>query len=319
MFIRTVLGDIEPSNLGVANCHEHLLIRNGLITMQHPEFLLDDESRAISEVLDFARHGGAAIVDASPGGLGRDPDGLARVSRATGVHVVASTGFHKPSYYLDSHWRYRYPVEEVAGLLAAEITDGMDQGGYEGPIVKRSAARAGIIKVGTDYQAIRAAERTAFEAAGLAHERTGAPVLTHSEIGTVMLEQVRLLESFGVAPQHVIVSHCDRNPDWMVHRDVARTGAFLEYDGPGRVKYFPESTIVELMRRMFDAGLGSHIVLGGDNARRAHWKAYGGGPGLAYMVEKFVPRLCAEGFSEAQIGQVLADNPARALAFREGK
>ena len=89
----------------------------------------------------------------------------------------------------------------------------------------------------------------------------------------------------------------------------------MEYDGAGRVKYFPESTLISLIRGMFDAGLGSQILLGGDTARRSYWKAYGGGPGLAYMLESFVPRLEKEGFSAAEIRQVLIENPARAFSF----
>jgi phosphotriesterase-related protein len=66
---------------------------------------------------------------------------------------------------------------------------------------------------------------------------------------------------------------------------------------------------------MFEAGLGGHILLGGDNARRSYWKAYGGGPGMAYTLERFVPRLRAEGFTQNEIDEILIRNPAKAFAF----
>lgn len=314
-FARTVLGDIAVQNLGSTNAHEHLAIRNGLITLQHPDYRLDDPQRAIEEVADFREAGGRTIVDTAPCGIGRDVETLLAVARATGVHVIASTGFHKDNYYLDSHWRFHYSVEEIATLWQAEVEEGIEVSGYEGPLVKRSAAKAGLIKVASDYQNISKQSRKAFEAAGLTHARTGAPVLTHTEVGTMILEQIRLLEDNGVAPQHVIISHADRNPDWFVHRDAAQTGAHLEYDCPGRVKYFPESTIVELLRKMFELGLGSQLLLGGDNARRSYWKAYGGGPGMAYIWRTFVPRLLREGFSEAEIRRVLVANAACAFQF----
>lgn len=197
-----------------------------------------------------------------------------------------------------------------------DIKTGMERSGYEGPIISRSAARAGAIKVGSDYQNIPHSSRPVFEAAALAHAATGAPILTHSDLGTMMIEQVELLESFGVGPKHVIVSHCDRNPDWFVHRDLAQTGAFLEYDCPGRVKYFPESTVVELIRKMFEMSLGGSILLGGDNARRSYWKSYGGGPGIAYQLRRFLPRLRREGFCDSQIDQLVVKNAAAAFAFR---
>jgi phosphotriesterase-related protein len=164
---------------------------------------------------------------------------------------------------------------------------------------------------------MNAATRIAFEAAAIAHKETGAPVLTHTEMGTLAMEQLRLLESLGVAPRHVVLSHMDRNPDLFLHCELARTGVFLEYDGPGRIKYFPESTLIALMRDVFEGGLGSQILLGGDTARRSYWKAYGGGPGLAYMLEHFIPRLQREGMHDEQIQQILVNNPAHAFAFAE--
>src|SRR3984885_1788441 len=84
--IRTVLGDIDSALLGRTNAHEHLFIRDGLIVLLEPEFRLDSEAHAISEATDFRSHGGQAIIDTSPLSVGRDPEGLVNVSRATGLH-----------------------------------------------------------------------------------------------------------------------------------------------------------------------------------------------------------------------------------------
>ena len=91
--VRTVLGDIDSSQLGRTNAHEHLFIRDGLIVLLEPDYRLDSEANALSEVADFRAHGGQAIVDTSPLGIGHHPEGLMKVARATGVHVIASTGF----------------------------------------------------------------------------------------------------------------------------------------------------------------------------------------------------------------------------------
>lgn len=313
--IRTVLGDIPACELGATNAHEHLFIRSGLILTREPDFRLDSEEDAVSEVNDFRSHGGQAIVDTAPIGIGRDPEALARVSHATGVHVIAATGFHKPIYYLDSHWRNQLAAEEIAGLFIDEICHGMDASGFEGPSRKRTAARAGVIKAASDYQKITPASEIGFEAAAIAHDETGAPILTHTEMGTMAFEQLNLLEKHGATPEHIVLSHMDRNPDWMLHRDLAQAGAFLEYDGPGRIKYLPESTVIELIAKMFDLGLGGQILLGGDTARRSYWKAHGGTTGIAYILERFVPRLKNEGFAEQQIHSLLVDNPARAFAM----
>ena len=316
--VRTVLGDIDASLLGATNAHEHLFIRDGLILVLEPDFRLDSEANAISEVNDFRSHGGSAIVDTSPLGVGRYPEGLMNVSRATGVHVIAATGFHKPRYYLDSHWRNRLTPADMAQLFVEEITTGMDAYAFEGPFRKTTEARAGVIKAASDYQSITPAVRAAFEAAALAHLRTGAPILTHTEMGTMAHQQLELLVKHGVSPAHVVLSHMDRNPDWKLHRDLAQKGAFLEYDGPGRVKYLPENAVMDLICRMFELGLGGQVLLGGDTARRAYWKANGGATGIAYILEQFIPRLQREGFPAQHIEAVLTRNPARAFAFRSG-
>jgi len=316
LFVRTVAGDIAPEELGVTNAHEHVFIRNGLILVQEPDFRLDSEDAAISELSNYAQFGGRAVVDTAPLAIGRDPDALLRVSQASDVHIIAATGFHKSKYYLDTHWRFHLSVDEIATLLVSEIQEGMDVYGFESPRRQRSKARAGVIKVASDYQQISASSRTAIEAAAIAHGRTGAPVLTHTELGTMAMEQLDLLEKGGVSPRHVVLSHVDRNPDLSLHRELAQRGAYLEYDGPGRIKYFPESTLLNLIRGIFEAGLESQILIGGDTARRSYWKAYGGGPGIAYTQEYFVPRMLREGFDERSVQRIFVMNPSVAFQFR---
>lgn len=314
-FARTVLGDVEIGQLGVTDAHEHLAIVDGLIALQHPEYCLNDQEKAIREVIDFAREGGRALVEATPCGAGRDPEMLIAIAKAAGVHVIGSTGVLTEGYYLDSHWRFHYTAEEMAELWQAEVEVGMEVSGYSGPLIRRSSARAGIVKVASDYQNIKEATRRAFEAAALTHRKTGVPILTHTEMGTMMMEQIELFRSFGVSPGHVTLSHADRNPDWYLHRDLIQAGATLEYDCMGRIKYYPESVILELLRKMFDLGLGGSIVMGGDNARRSYWRSYGGGPGLSYILRCFRPRLLREGFTQEEVEQLLVQNPQRAFAF----
>jgi predicted metal-dependent phosphotriesterase family hydrolase len=314
-FARTVLGDMDVTKLGATNAHEHVMIRGGLILLREPDFRLDDPSKAIEELSEYRAFGGGTVVDTAPIGIGRDPDALVRIARESKVNIIAATGFHKTAYYLDTHWRFHYSADDIAKLFIDEIEIGMEQNSYIGPLIRRSQARAGVIKIASDYQLINSATRVGAQAAAAAHAKTGAPVLTHTEMGTMAMAQLELLNSHGVKPEHIVLSHMDRNPDLGLHKEAAQSGAFLEYDGAGRVKYFPESTLLELMRNMFDAGLGSHLLLGGDTARRSYWKAYGGGPGIAYIMEHFCGRMRRDGFTQLEIDEVLIHNPARAFVF----
>jgi predicted metal-dependent phosphotriesterase family hydrolase len=309
--IRTVLGDIEPAAFGVASCHDHLLIRGGLPVAREPDFLLDSVDRAVAEVEWFRRAGGTAVVDAMPPGLGRDPDGLAAVSRQSGVHVVAVTGFHKLVYYDSEHWLFRYDATRIADLLVAEIEEGMDRGGLRGPIVDRSPARAGAIKVATGYWRFGPVEEKLFDAAAQAQRRTGVPIITHTEDGTMAMEQARRLIGSGVAPDRIVIGHVDKNPDSYLHLELLDQGVNLEYDQPSRFKYGPDSRVVALLRTIVAAGHEGRVVFGMDFARRSYWRTYGGGPGMDYILARFVPRLRAEGLPESAIDALIRRNPAR--------
>ena len=49
-FVRTVLGDIDPSELGITYAHEHLVIDGGRPVQLVPEFDLADVDAMATEV-----------------------------------------------------------------------------------------------------------------------------------------------------------------------------------------------------------------------------------------------------------------------------
>lgn len=313
--VRTVLGDVEAETLGPTMAHEHLLMTGGWPVRHEPDFRLDSVDAAVEEVATYARRGGSALVEMTPLGFGRDPDGLIEVARRTGIHIVACTGFHKLGYYSDTHWLHRYEPTEIAELLRAEITEGMDRHGLEGPLVDRSPARAGVIKFATEYHRAGPAVERLAEAIGAAHRATGVPVSTHTETGTMGHEQLDLLEAAGVPADAVVLGHIDHNPDPVYLAELAERGAFLAFDMPGRVKYAPDSQSVWLLGELAERGHTDRLLLASDLARRSYWPALGGGPGLAYLLARFVPRLRAAGLG-ALADAALVANPPRALRLR---
>jgi predicted metal-dependent phosphotriesterase family hydrolase len=313
--IRTVKGDVPHEALGLTFVHEHLLMTGGWPIRMEPDFRLDSVDAAVQEVTRFQQAGGGTLVEMTPLGFGRDPDGLLDVAGRTGVNVVACTGFHKLGYYADTHWLHRYPIETIADLLIGEIEEGMDRGGLDGPVVDRSSARAGVIKIATEYHRAGAAVERLASAVGLAHQRTGAPISTHTEKGTMAHAQLDLLEQAGVPSDAVVLGHIDHNPDAVVLSELASRGAYLAFDMPGRIKYAPDSQSVALIRAVAEAGYANRLLLGSDLARRSYWPAYGGGPGLDYLLTVFIPRLGAEGLGDVA-DAALRTNPLQALRLR---
>ncbi len=311
--IRTVLGDIPAEELGFTDAHEHLIIDRDYVLTLNPDYRLDNIEKTSKEVKSFLDAGGKSFVEMTCLAFGRSAKKMVEVSKCTGAHIIASTGFHRPNFYMDSHWRFLYSADQLARILIEEIEIGMDENQYNGPIIDRTNAKAGVIKIATGYFVIKPEDMVTIEAAAIAHKETGVPIITHTENGTLGLEQVEILGSYGVAPQNIIVGHYDRNPDFFLHKELAQTGCYLEYDTPSRRKYFPEANFIELVRKMVDAGFEKQILWGGDLSRRSYQTAYGGQPGLSYILNKFIPRMRAEGFSDAIINDIFIHNPSDAL------
>jgi phosphotriesterase-related protein len=52
-FIRTVLGDISPAQMGLTYSHEHIIIEESFPTLENPLFLLNDVEKVSAELQNF--------------------------------------------------------------------------------------------------------------------------------------------------------------------------------------------------------------------------------------------------------------------------
>ena len=309
--VMTVTGPMPASALGATDAHEHLFLR----TPVTPGLEMEDADRAITEVREAAEAGLRSIVEMTPIGLGRRPDLLRAVSEATGTPIIGATGFHRDVHYAKDHWVLEASVETLAERVVADLTTGMHPNDWtdDAPL---DPARAGAIKAGASYHHISPAERRRLEACAIGSRRTGAAILVHAEIGTAGHEIIDLLEAAGVTTDRIALAHMDRNPDVELHAEIASRGVTLEYDTLGRTKYHPDSTLLDLIGAMVEAVHGDRLMLGCDLGRRDYFRSWGGGPGLAYLLTTFVPRLRRR-IGEAATDAILVGNPARFYALAE--
>ena len=275
---------------------------------------LDDREKSTQEAVELRQTGIDALVELTTIGLGRDPRGMADIAAHSGLHIVLATGIHREAHYPPEHWVHRTATEELAELFLRDITEGCDGTDYSGPREQRTRIRAGVIKVGAGYWSISPLERRVFEAAGEVHRGTDAPVACHLELGTAAWEVLEALEAAGIAPERIMLAHVDRNPDPGLHAELAAAGAYLGYDGMARFKYWPDSMLLDCLLRVASQGGADRLLLGGDVARRTAFRSYGGLSGMAYLPQRFVPRLAEMG-GEELVRRILINNPARFLAF----
>lgn len=301
--VRTVLGDIAAEELGATDYHEHLFQTTPLLTGEE----LDDEPASAAEARALRDSGAAAMVEATPIGLGRRPAAVAAISRETGLHVVHTTGAHREVHYASDDRLLSNSEVELAARFRTELTEGIDG----------TDVRAGVVKAGVGLWSMTGFERRVLGAAGTLAGALGVPVMVHLEHGSAAHEVLDLLAEHGCSPGRVALAHVDRNPDAGLHAEIAARGAYLGYDGAARHQYWPDSVLIDTLAAVVAAGHGDRILLGGDVARASRYVAYGGMPGLAYLFTRFVPRV-REAIGETAAEQILIANPARWLAWDSG-
>lgn len=318
-YVQTVLGKIDPREIGFTDSHDHLIrIGGGEVIKGGHNYLMDSYEAARDELLLYKAVGGKTVVEMTPCGSGRDVESLVKLSTETGVNIIGTTGFHKSEFYdNNTHIMYRYTKEQLANLFIADVEEGIDKNDYSGPIVERSTAKAGVIKAANSYQVITKTELKVFEAAAIASKETGAPISFHCEKGTMAVEAVDILLKSGVLPDNIIISHIDRNPDTYYHTQLLKRGVYLEYDGPGRVKYYTDEVILNLIKNVVAAGFEDQILLGLDLGTRSYFKSYSGGPGMDYLQKKFIPRMKVEKICEEVINKFTVLNPESAFAIKK--
>lgn len=306
--VMTLLGPIDPVELGVCLHHVHLLCDPLAITESDPDYRLDDEGRAEDEIETFVTMNGRSLVDCTTRDYGRNIDGLVSIAGWVPVHLITVTGRHIQLHA--SRMANALDVDALAGEFIEEIQTGIDG----------TTARAGVIRIGTSLDQVTPVERAAIDAAGIAHAATGAPISTHTEDGTMAMEQIELLGKNGVSPDRVIIGNLDRRPmDPGYLTAIAETGAFLSFDQIGKSDQFTDADRAIALRDLIAAGYGNQILLSEDYDRRSLLLAYGGQPGLAYLQEWFMVMLMDIGINALDIRKMVVENTARALTIHPPK
>ncbi|WP_339265333.1 phosphotriesterase [Paenibacillus sp. FSL K6-1330] len=328
-FIRTLHGDISKEELGFTYSHEHIVCRPAYWQERgEDDLLLDDKEKSKRDVLDFKQHGGRSIVDATAIDYGRDVQAVQEIAIETGIHVVGTAGFNKSflwdakikeelkpligHYETYAQWIEAKSINELADFVIREVEKGLEGTPF----------KAGQVKFGTGYNRITPLEEKTLRAVARAHHETKAPIHSHTEVGTMALEQIELLKSEGVDLSFLSLGHMDRNPDPYYHEQIASTGAYMSFDGIGKIKYAPESTRISLILELVRKGFENQILISGDTARKTYYKHYDQGLGLEYIISKWVPRFVDEanrnGFDGLKlVEKFFVSNPANCFSFKK--
>lgn len=345
--ILTVKGPISPDLIGPALMHEHLFIdfrvqrdtpegwalagrtrptAAGAVRLYHAPLtmdilgpvklgapnrdnhVLDDETLATEEVMEFRRRGGGTIVDVTSIGLGRSPERLRRVSEATGLNVVMGSSWYQQGFVWEDV--YDRPVESLTEDIVRDVTVGVGTTGI----------RAGVIgEVGT-FDPSKPGERKVIQASARASRLTGAPISIHIARGR--REQLRVLDVLaaeGADLTRVAMGHS--NPianDPALLEQILDRGAYVQFDLLGDFPWvgmeMSDHDVAMAIVSLVEQGHLERILLSHDVCTKADLKAYGGS-GYSFIAEYFLPYLKRQGLTDAQIHTIVVENPKRLLTF----
>lgn len=339
---QTVLGKVDAASLGITLPHEHLLIDmsvwfieptdphhkamshqpvglNNLSWLTYNQYnnldnvCLLDEAVAVEEAAHFKNHGGRTIVDVTTIGLSPNFPALKRIAQATGLNVIAGTGYYvlkgEQAIEFESRSEEQIVDEMVSSLLVG---------------VGDTGIRAGIIgEIGCSWP-LTDQERKSLSAAARAQRVTGAAITIHpGRSESSPMEILSVLDSAGADLSKVIMGHIDRTGYALqTVRAIAKTGCYLEYDIFGGNPFYPlhlgvfkrpcDRERIEQIKQLIDEGYLEQILISQDICLKTKLVRFGG-PGYAHILCNLLPQMLARGITQSQIDTIMVDNPARLL------
>jgi phosphotriesterase-related protein len=331
--IETVLGPLAAEDLGRCSMHDHLLSDARMlhapslvpapdgdrVTVENLGFLrwnllalednlvLDDPQLATHELGHAAAGGLGGLVELSTWGLGGCPAQLPAISRATGVTVIAGCGV-----YLDRphpSWVTECSSEQLSERFTVALTDELDGAGF----------RAGLIGIVGTSEPMTASEARVLEAAAGAAGETGAALTVRLDpVARRGLEIIERIRSAGCPAARIVLGNVDEYIDLPYHRELAATGATLEWcfgnesrNRPGFHEPSDAQRLDALVALLGEEGMADHCVLGCSVWTKTQLRAYGG-MGYAHL-SRIAGELARRGISARDIDTMLVANPARLL------
>jgi phosphotriesterase-related protein len=309
-FVTSVLGPIAPEMMGITDAHNHLWIqRQDLAIKTAP--VLEDLDLIIEELVQYRKLGGGSQLDCQPGGAGRNAHRLARISNATGIHIIACTGFHLQEYYPEGFKLWALDADQATDYLLKEINLGLEESSQDEPIFP------GFIKIAV-RETLESSPSALMEAAAAASRESGLLIEMHTQKGSDVERFVEYFIQQDLSPDRLVVCHIDKRPDPGLHKELAEAGFLLEYDTFFREKYHPEINLWPLIMDMVSSGYAGSIACATDLADLSMWNGSGNSPGVPGFISVIKQRLDDSLQDPIIVQKLTGGNIAARLAHYQG-
>jgi phosphotriesterase-related protein len=274
--------------------HEHVLVDFvGADRIRLGRYDRDEVFRIARPKLEEVRQFGCQrLLECTPNFLGRDPELLARLSDVTGLEIWSNTGLYGAgAHKFVPAFARSESAEQLAKRWIAET---------------RRPWRPRFIKIGVNSGPLDELDRKLVRAAAITSRDTGLTIASHTGDGEAALEQLGIVTAERVSLAKFVWVHAQNERDHGLHEKVARSGAWVEFDGigPKTAAYHLECVRFLAAKRLL------HRTLISQDAGWYHVGEPGGGDfrGYTYLYRDFLPLL-----QPAQVPVLMLENPRAAF------
>ena len=314
--VETVRGAVDTARLGTTLMHEHVFVLNTEMMENYPEEWGDEAERvadAMAKLTELKGRGVDTIVDPTVIGLGRYIPRIQDINQGVDINIVAATGLY--TYNDLPFWfHYRFPGtgtgggDPMADLFVRDITQG----------IAGTGVRAGILKCATEEAGLTPGVERVLRAVARAHRETGVPITTHTNARAHRgRDQQRVFKEEGVDLERVVVGHSGDTTELDYLRELMDNGSTIGMDRFGIYVEITFEERVDTVARLCEMGYADRMVLSQDASCFIDWFSETARaaalPRWTYLhvTDDVVPALRERGVTEAQVHQLLVDNPRR--------
>ncbi|XP_076246740.1 phosphotriesterase-related protein [Calliopsis andreniformis] len=339
--VQTVLGVKNANELGRTLTHEHLVmafetfyveprdhlkrffnekieLQNLGVLRQYPysslyNLTLNDKDSMIAVLEDikfFSEFGGGTIVENSNHGLKRDISLMKKLSKDSGVTIIAGTGYYVAATQTASN--LGLSKEEMYNVMLKEMTIGCD----ESPDVKTGF----IGEVGSTWP-IEDFEKRAILATGELQGQLKCPVSFHpGRDAAAPFEIMRLYQEAGGDARKAILSHLDRTlTDEQVLLEFAdENKCYCQFDLFGtECSFYQLNPLVDMqsdaqridrVKCLRDDKKLNRILLSHDIHTKHRLMKFGG-HGFSHIMNNVLPKMKLKGLTQEEIDTLTIHNP----------
>jgi len=308
--IMTVNGPIDPQKMGFTLTHEHVMADFiGAEKFSKSRYNSDEVfETALPFIKDIKAKGVDTFIDCTPAYLGRDAAILKRLSDATGINMLTTTGYYGA---VNEKFVPKHAYGESAQQLADRWTNEWNKG------IEDTSIKPGLIKTSTDKGPLTPMQRKLIQAAAITHLSTGLTIAVHSGNGDAAFEQLEILKEQGVSPSARIWVHAQNETNKEMHIRAGKLKTWVSFDG---VNLDTLQTNLDHLKTMKEHNLLEQVLVSQDSG----WYNVGdpkGGNFKPYtcVITQFIPLLHENGFTQNEIDLIFKKNPAKAFAIRVRK